>query len=148
MWMVEKGIIVDLSNRTAVLSKQWLFVDSFVVLLVFLLTCLSLIPIVFLRFLQGIVKHVNMFHYSEDIEGIDHESIPVVVLKPPHGERIPFIIFFIISLNPLSFFHCFVNSKLRYIFSWSGGKGFRLACQYWTDSVLPYVWSYVSCMFN
>ena len=47
VWMDDKRIAVDVVNRAAVIPKPWLFVDSFIVLLVFLLTHWSLIPIVF-----------------------------------------------------------------------------------------------------
>ena len=80
--MDEKEIIVDLVNQATVIFKPGLFMDSFVVLLVFLLAYLWLIPIMFLRSLLDIIEHVNIFHYSEEIVGIDHEFIPVVVLKP------------------------------------------------------------------
>ena len=80
--MDKKGIVIDLANLEALISKSWLFVDLFVGRLVILLTHLSLIPIVFLMSLQDIVEHVIMFHCSEDSEGIYHEFIPIFVLKP------------------------------------------------------------------
>ena len=73
--MNEMRIVVDLNNRAAVIINPWLFLDSFVVLLVFLLAHLLIIPIVFLMSLQDIVEHTQMFRYYEDIEGIYHESI-------------------------------------------------------------------------
>ena len=100
VWMDEKVIVVDLANREDVISKPWLFVDLFIVLLVFLLTYVSLIPIVFLRSLQVIVEHVNMFHYSKNIVDINHEYIPVVVFKPFLRGRILSIILLAISLIP------------------------------------------------
>ena len=137
VWMDKKKIVVDLANRAAVISKPWLFVDSIVVLLVFLLTHLSLIPIAFLRFLQDIVEHVNMFHYSEDIVGTDHKFIPVFGLKPFLWGWFLSILCLPFRFSPRSFLHCFVNSKP--IVFYLGGNGCRLSCQYGTDLVLPYV---------
>ena len=60
--------------------------------------------------------HCRMFHCSEDIVGIDYESIIVVVLKPFLQERILSIVLLDMLLSSRPFLHCFVNSKPRGIY--------------------------------
>ena len=47
---------------------------------------------------------------------------------------------------PRPFFHLFVNSKPRNCFYCSDWNSYWLSCQYKSDSVSQYIWSYISCM--